>query len=94
MLATWQRFRTDLRQKRYFTHPVDLKTLDFAAQLALRYPLKGCDAIQLAAALQTEKVLQTSVIFVTSDRQIVHAASTEGMQVDNPFDHTGEDNNS
>jgi len=65
-----------------------------AAALTQRHPLKAYDAVQLALALHADGLLKQnnlSLIFVTSDKTLLHAAQDEGLAVDNPLDHTGPD---
>jgi predicted nucleic acid-binding protein len=80
-------FREDIRQGQFFTHAIDTKTLDLAAEIALRYPLKGFDATQVASAILAAEILDTDVIFISGDKQALHAALSEGLAIDNPFDH-------
>jgi hypothetical protein len=80
-----------LRQRLFFAHPADLDTAELAANIAMRQPLKGCDALQVAAAILTDDKLDVSVIFVSGDKQVLKAAQAEGLSVEDPFDHAGED---
>jgi len=93
MSNTYRRFRTDLRQLLFIGHPATIDVADLAAQLAMRRPLKGCDALQVASALMTESTLMPKVriIFVSGDDQALRAAQAEGLLTGNPFDHIDED---
>ncbi|MDQ3247671.1 MAG: type II toxin-antitoxin system VapC family toxin [Chloroflexota bacterium] len=84
-------FRADLRSRLFYTYPIILETAELAANIAMRQPLKGCDALQVAAALLIEDPLQVAVIFMSSDQQALRAAALEGLQFADPMDHTDED---
>ncbi len=87
--AIYQRFIRDL-VARFQTIALTRSTIETAAALTQRYPLKGYDAIQLATALDLYKELQQvkgDLIFVTSDNQLIRAAQAEGLQVENPIQH-------
>jgi hypothetical protein len=62
-----------------------------AANLAKKYALRGYDAIQLAAALITEKerlaVGLPSLTLLSADTDLNAAAVSEGLTVDNPNNH-------
>lgn len=62
-----------------------------AAQLARKYALRGYDAIQLAAVLETESERLasglSSVTVLSADTDLNTAAVSEGLTVDNPNDH-------
>ena len=59
-----------------------------AAKLAKKYALRGYDAVQLAAALETEKervdLGLSSLILLSADTDLNDAAIAEGLTVDNP----------
>ncbi len=62
-----------------------------AANLAKKYALRGYDAVQLAAALETEKerltIGLTSLTLLSADTDLNAAAVSEGLTVDNPNNH-------
>jgi len=87
MRRTFANFQQDIRRGLFFTHPVDVTTLEFAAELAMRYPLKGFDATQVASAILMEEVLNTTIAFISGDKQALKAAESEGLAIDNPFLH-------
>ena len=87
MQLTFANFRRDVQRGFFFTHPIDTKTLELAAELAMRHLLKGFDATQVASAVLGEQLLGARVIFVSGDKQALNAALAEGMTVDNPFEH-------
>lgn len=91
MLDAYQRFRADLRQSLFVSHPVDQSTLSSAAELALRRALKGYDAVQVAAAILVSNKIKGEFVFITGDKKMLNAAQAEGLSTDNPFDHTAED---
>ena len=59
-------------------------------QLTSRQKLRGYDAVQLAVALTVNLTLAsrqfTPLIFVCADRDLLTAASNEGLPIENP-DH-------
>lgn len=59
-----------------------------AGQLTEKYPLRTLDAIHLAAALQAQSTLERSIIFVSADKQQLHAAAAEDFQTDDPTTHS------
>lgn len=66
--------------------------INIAADLTQRHPLKGYDAVHLAVALEFAKALDAqdlSLIFVTSDNQLLTAARSEALPVENPLWHIG-----
>jgi len=70
--------------------------IDLAAHLTQQYPLKGYDAVQVAAALHLQQMLgpERSLIFVAGDKSVVTTAQAEGLTVDNPFWHIAENETS
>ena len=62
-----------------------------AANLAKKYALRGYDAIQLAAALTTDRerlaVGLSSLNLLSADTDLNAAAVSEGLTVDNPNNH-------
>jgi predicted nucleic acid-binding protein len=86
---TYRRFISQLAH-RYAILP--LSTADFAtaALLTQPHPLKAYDAIQLATALGSRRLLadhQLTFTFVTGDTTLIAAAQAEQLLTDNPFDH-------
>lgn len=75
---------------RYRIIPVTSSLLLNAAFLTQRYPLKGYDAVQLAAAHRLHLALKKHNIemtLISGDRQLLNAAIDKKIIVDNPFDH-------
>ncbi len=62
-----------------------------AARLAEKYALRGYDAVQLAAALETQAKRAArklpSLILLSADTDLNDAAIAEGLTVDNPNNH-------
>lgn len=88
---TVSRLKDELRQRLFLDHPVDHTTIEIAANLAVQYPLKGYDAIQVASALLAQQITNAELILVSGDQQMLRAAKQEGMVTDDPKDHTNED---
>jgi hypothetical protein len=63
-----------------------------AALLCANHPLKGYDAVQVAAALHLQQTLgsERPLTFVAGDKSVIAAAQAEGLTVDNPFWHVAE----
>jgi hypothetical protein len=70
---------------------VTISVLDQARGLIQRYPLKAYDEVQLASAKLADAALHGAgigaLIFLTGDRQLLTAAATERLMVDNPSLH-------
>lgn len=62
-----------------------------AGKLAEKHALRGYDAIQLAAAVQTQKKHKNaglpSLTLLSADTDLNAAALSEGLKIDNPNDH-------
>lgn len=61
--------------------PVTQSLLDRAADLAWQLGLRGYDAVQLAAAVSWQEVLETPITLATFDRQLWQAARQVGLSV-------------
>ncbi len=74
---------------------IDQATIDRAIQLTRRQKLRGCDAVQLAAALSLNKSLLENKLpgltFVTADNDLLIAAANEGLATENPNVHASSD---
>ena len=70
----------------------DNETIRAAALLCAHHPLKGYDAVQLAAALRLQQTLgpDKTLVFVAGDKTVTTAAQSEGLTVDNPLWHVEE----
>jgi hypothetical protein len=67
-----------------------------AAALTGRHPLRACDAVQLASALEVNGHIQAlgpaaagmfTLTFVSADNNLNNAATAEGLAVENPENH-------
>jgi predicted nucleic acid-binding protein len=63
--------------------PVDRAIIEHAALLCQIYHLRAADAIQLASAMRVAQKTP-DVLLVTADLEMINAAQTEGLQVENP----------
>ena len=72
--------------------PVTADLITLAVHLTQSHPLKGYDAVQVAAALRLQRTLgpDRALVFVAGDETVITAAQSEGLTVDNPFWHVGE----
>ena len=65
--------------------------LGLAIQLAQLHSLRGYDAVQLAAGVETNRLLVTANlsphIFISADKELDAAARSEGLSVDDPNAH-------
>ncbi len=60
-------------------------------QIADKYELRGYDAVQLASALEANRLRQnnslSAITFISADNNLNSAATAEGLAVDNPNNH-------
>ncbi len=74
--------------------PVDEATVSAASTLVRRHRIRGCDAVQLLAALRISQALADasdpgaaiSLVFVCADHELNAAARAEGLAALNPAD--------
>ncbi len=70
---------------------INEKLINEAAILAKKYALRGYDAVQLAAALETENQRiasgLSSLVLLSADTDLNTAAVSEGLTVDDPNNH-------
>lgn len=85
---SYQGFQEDLRVT-FQRIAVEDTLLEEAAELTLRHPLKGYDAVQVATALVTQQRF-IALTFISADKQMLRAAQSEGMQTENPESHPDE----
>ena len=91
MRRSFTRFRSDIHSRFFLQHALDEPTLRFACDLALTYPLRGYDAVQVASALLAQRGMpQISITFVSSDRQLLTVAKGEGLAIEDPESHPNE----
>jgi predicted nucleic acid-binding protein len=88
--AAIQAFFVDVRSFINIIHPTP-DVIDDAIQLIGQYPLMAYDAIQIASALHCDQVVRSvssyRVTFIAADRQVLNAAESEGLLVENPEDY-------
>ncbi|HAI68267.1 MAG TPA: VapC toxin family PIN domain ribonuclease [Gammaproteobacteria bacterium] len=60
---------------------VNADLIEHSGQLARKYALRGCDAFQLASALNTQ-----TTVFISCDHDLNNAAKNCGLDVWNPVD--------
>lgn len=85
--STFERFRSDLRRGLFFNQLLNTAILNRAAELALRFSIKGYDAVHVAAALLAQDSVGLNTTFVSGDRQALRTAGGTGLLIENPFDH-------
>ena len=88
--ARFDRLREDFLlhvDQDYLVATVDRPLLAAANVLVLRHPLRTLDALHLVSALDIARVLSTVPIFVSSDRQLLAAATAEEFPTDDPNNH-------
>jgi len=71
---------------------VDRPVIDRAVELTQRHRLRGHDAVQLATALVASETLQSQNLpaptFVAADNDLLTAATSERLPIENPLNHT------
>jgi uncharacterized protein len=81
------RFQKDF-QFRFFQKSLSPSLVELAMQFADKHELRGYDAVQLASAVESDKLRQINglspVIFVSADSTLNAAAQAEGLAVENP----------
>jgi uncharacterized protein len=53
--------------------------LGLTRELVRRHPLRGFDAIHLAAAIRLQDQLNETIQFIAADQRLLHAAQREGL---------------
>jgi predicted nucleic acid-binding protein len=78
-------------RREYHIAPVRSRQIDLATDLVQRHPLRGYDAIHLAAALLLRDHLVAArlpaPIFVSADANLCAVARTEGLTAENPNEY-------
>jgi predicted nucleic acid-binding protein len=70
---------------RIVEQPVNASVLELTRYVLDRHPLNTVQGIHLATALTARDILQlTEVVFVSSDADLIEAATAEGLKVLNP----------
>lgn len=68
----------------YLIVPLETLIAQMAGQLVNKHKLRSLDAIQLASAIHAANILAEPILFITSDSNLIQAASAEGFTCDNP----------
>jgi len=83
-------FRGDCLNE-YQIMPPKMTVIDLACALLEQHPLRAYDATHLATALGAQQFLTAqgypSLTFLSADDRLNHAATAEGLEVDNPNHH-------
>jgi uncharacterized protein len=58
-----------------------------AMKLANAHELRAYDAVQLAAALELNRLSEGGIVLVSADQELNHAATAEGLPVEDPGHH-------
>lgn len=84
------RFQRDFR-RRFVKNNLMPQLIEEAMQIADKYEIRGYDAVQLASAIEFNRLRKNSglspIIFISADNNLNSAAQIEGLQVDNPNNH-------
>ena len=74
--------------RRFFAPELTAATINEAIRLTDVYALRGYDALQLATALEINRKRVANglpvLVFVSADKELNAAATTEGLSVENP----------
>lgn len=85
-----RRFERDF-QNRYLLIDVSPQIIQRAMDLAKSHTLRGYDAVQLASALEANRERTTlggtPLTFISADKDLNTAATSEGLTVDDPNNH-------
>lgn len=75
----------------YQIMPPMMTVIDLACALLEQHPLRAYDATHLATALGAQQFLVAQgylpLTFLSADERLNHAATGEGLEVDNPNHH-------
>ncbi len=84
------RFKRDF-QKKFVKTNLTAQLVEEAMRLADKDELRGYDAVQLASALEANRLRLNDglspIVFVSADVNLNSAAQAEGLTVDNPNNH-------
>ncbi len=85
-----KRFERDIKD-RFSVFKIEDSIIQQAMKLAVKYGLRGYDAVQLSSALNAGKELSqlnlSPLIFVSADNELNNAAKSEGLIVENPSNY-------
>jgi hypothetical protein len=77
----------DLRQS-FDLIELDEQVMEHAVMMARKHGLRGADAVQPACALLAQSdAPEMLFVFLSSDDELNAAATSEGLQVENPNSH-------
>ncbi len=82
-VLTLQDFRYDF-DNLFQVIEIDQALIEKAGELAIQYPLRAYDSVQLASALFLQ---YSQLVFVSADERLLNIAQTEGLVTDNPNDY-------
>jgi uncharacterized protein len=74
-------------QNQYSVINLDDNIMNLARSLLVQHQLRTLDALQLASASQTAKILGIQLTFICADTRLLAAAAAEGLLTDNPNAH-------
>lgn len=74
-------------QSQYIVIKLATPILREASTIVGKHGLRALDAIQLACAVRAQKQINTPIIFISADANLLIAATAEGFGVDNPLNH-------
>jgi uncharacterized protein len=81
------RFQRDFR-RRFVKNNLTPQIIEDAMQLAEKHELRGYDAVQLASAVEFNRLRRNNglspIIFISADNNLNSAAQAEGLTVENP----------
>jgi len=90
LATTRDAFRGDCLNE-YQIMPPTMTVIDLACALLEQHPLRAYDAMHLATALGAQQFLTAQgyppLTFLSADERLNHAATAEGLEVDNPNHH-------
>jgi predicted nucleic acid-binding protein len=72
---------------RYIILEITANLLTEAATIANKHRLRAYDAVQLAAALELQRLSQGGITVISADLELNAAAIAEGLSVDDPNSH-------
>lgn len=89
--TTRQLLDARIETRGYFLIRLSDPIIQRAEDLLERHPLRAYDAIQLASAVEGNRLLLEAqaapLIFVSADKRLLEAAAAEGLRVDDPNAH-------
>jgi hypothetical protein len=74
-------------RNQYTVIELENQVLSRARSLLIKHPIRSLDAIQLASALHSSRILTTRPTFVSADTRLLATAAVEGLTTDDPNAH-------